>query len=119
MRTIDRIFQKINSKPTKKAMLKAKLKQGYVPTQLDRKNLMIIMKRTFKKDVNPDISDVELLRMYLQLVYAKEVKMQQQKKRKTKDSQMKLKRLVQILEESEVKQQRPTKMGSHHIKLVK
>lgn len=80
---------------------------------------MIIMKRTFKKDVNPDISDVELLRMYLQLVYAKEVKMQQQKKRKTKDSQMKLKRLVQILEESEVKQQRPTKMGSHHIKLVK
>jgi hypothetical protein len=100
-------------------MLQAKLKQGYVPSPLDRKNLMIIMKRTFKKDVNPDISDVELLRMYLQLVYAKEVKMQQQKKRKTKDSQMKLKRLVQILEESEVKQQRPTKMGSHHIKLVK
>ena len=119
MRTIDRIYQKISSKPSKKAMLQAKLKQGYMPTKLDRKNLMIIMKRTFKKDVNPDISDVELLRMYLQLVYAKEVKMQQQKKRKTKDSQMKLKRLVQILEESEVKQQRPTKMGSHHIKLVK
>ena len=45
MRTIDRIYQKISSKPSKKAMLQAKLKQGYMPTKLDRKNLMIIMKR--------------------------------------------------------------------------
>ena len=32
---------------------------------------------------------------------------------------MKLKRLVQILEESEVKTEKPTKMGSHFVKLVK
>ena len=119
MRTIDRIYQKISSKPTKKSMLQAKLKQGYVPSPLDRKNLMIIMKRTFKKDVNPDIGDVELLKLYLQLLYAKEVKMQQQRRNKKKDSQMKLKRLVQILEESEVKTEKPTKMGSHFVKLVK
>ena len=63
-------------------MLKAKVQRGYMPTEVDRKNLTIILKRTFKRDVNPDIGDVELLRMYLQLLYAKEVKMQEQHKAK-------------------------------------
>lgn len=103
MRTIDRIYKKLSEKPSKKQMLQAKLKQGYMPTEVDRKNLMIILKRTFKKEVNPDIGDVELLRMYLHLLYAKEVKMQEQLKAKKKQQLAKTKR---------------TNMGSHYVKLV-
>ena len=115
MSTLERIFKRIAPEP-KKQMLKAKLKQGYIPTPMDKKNLTILMKRNFNKDINPDIGDVELLKLFLHMLYAKEVKAQRQDKNKKKDSKTKLNELIKILEESEVKR---TNMGSHFVKLVK
>lgn len=122
MSQLERIFKRISQQPTKKSMLKAKVQKGYMPTEVDRKNLMVILKRTFKRDVNPDIGDVELLRMYLQLLYAKEVKMQEQHKAKKKAEQLakaKIDRMLNIMDRAEIKRDPKTKMGSHYVKLVK
>ena len=122
MKTIDRIFKKISEQPNKKAMLQAKLKQGFVMSKQDSSNLKVMLKRMGVK-YKADAGNNTLLRLYLNAQYKEQVKLQKLAKtettRKKKDSELKLKRLLQILEESEVKPQRPTKMGSHFVKLVK
>ena len=122
MKTIDRIFKKISEQPTKKAMLQAKLKQGFVMSKQDSSNLKVMLKRMGVK-YKANTADNTLLRLYLNAQYKEQVRLQKLAKtettRKKKDSELKLKRLLQILEESEVKPQRPTKMGSHFVKLVK
>ena len=121
MKTIDRIFKKHNEKPNKKAMLQAKLKQGFVMTKQDRTNLSIMLKRMgVKYAVNA--ADNTLLRLYLNAQYKEQVRLQKlaktEKTRKKKDSELQLKRLIQIMEESKVEPKR-TKMGYHYVKLVK
>ena len=122
MRTIDRIYQKISQQPKKKAMLQAKLKPGFVMSKQDRTNLSIMLKRMNVK-FSESATDNQMLRLYLNAQYKEQVKLQKlaktQAARKKKDSEIKLKRLIQILEESEVKQQKPNKLGSHFVKLVK
>ena len=121
MKTIDRIFKRINAQPTKKAMLQAKLKQGFMMSKQDRTNLSIMLKRMGVK-YKANAADNTLLRLYLNAQYKEQVKLQKLAKteaaRKKNDSQLKLKRLIQILEESEVKPNK-TSMGSHYVKLVK
>ena len=124
MKTIDRIFKKISAQPNKKAMLQAKLKQGFVMSKQDRTNLTIMLNRMGVKH-KANTADNTLLRLYLNAQYKEQVKLQKLAKttkaesaRKKNDSQLKLKRLIQILEESEVKPNK-TSMGSHYVKLVK
>jgi len=118
----NRIFKKLNAQPNKKAMLQAKLKQGFVMSKQDRTNLSIMLKRMNVK-FSESITDNQMLRLYLNAQYKEQVKLQKlaktQAARKKKDSEIKLKRLIQILEESEVKQQKPKQLGSHFVKLVK
>jgi hypothetical protein len=88
MSSLERIFKRISTPDAKKTALKKKQLKGYVPSMVDRKNLMIILKRKYKRDVNPDISDVELLRMYLHLLYDEEVKAQKLAKQKKRAEQL-------------------------------
>ena len=91
-------------------------------TKQNSSNLKIMLKRMGVK-YKANTADNKLLRLYLNAQYKEQVRLQKLAKtettRKKKDSELKLKRLLQILEESEVKPQRPTKMGSHFVKLVK
>lgn len=120
MKSIDRIFQKI-SQPSKKQTLKRALIKGFVLTKQDSSNLKIMLKRMGVK-YKADAGNNTLLRLYLNAQYKEQVRLQKLAKtettRKKKDSELKLKRLIQILEESEVKPTK-TRMGSHYVKLVK
>ena len=123
MKSIDRIFQKI-SQPSKKQTLKRALITGFNLTKQDSSNLKIMLKRMGVR-FNKSTSGNQLLRLYLNAQYKEQVKLQKLAKttkaesaRKKNDSELKLKRLIQILEESEVKPNK-TRMGSHYVKLVK
>jgi len=120
MKSIERIFQKI-SQPSKKQTLKRALITGFNLTKQDSSNLKIMLKRMGVR-FNKSTSNNQLLRLYLNAQYKEQVRLQKlaktEKTRKKKDSELKLKRLIQILEESEVKPNK-TKMGSHYVKLVK
>jgi hypothetical protein len=122
MSQLERIFKRISQAPTKKQTLKRALIKGFMLTKQDSSNLKVMLKRmgvNFKADAGNNT----LLRLYLNAQYKEQVRLQKlaktEKTRKKKDSELKLKRLIQILEESEVKPQRTTKMGSHFVKLVK
>ena len=121
MKTIDRIFKKISEQPTKKAMLQAKLKQGFIMSKQDSSNLKVMLKRMGVK-YKANTADNTLLRLYLNAQYKEQVRLQKLAKtettRKKRDSELKLKRLLQIMKESEVKPNKPS-MGSHYVKLVK
>ena len=123
MKSIERIFQKI-SQPSKKQTLKRALIKGFMLTQQDSSNLKIMLKRMGVK-YKANAGSNTLLRLYLNAQYKEQVKLQKLAKttkaesaRKKNDSELKLKRLIQILEESEVKPNK-TRMGSHYVKLVK
>ncbi|MDA9276016.1 hypothetical protein N9P67_00280 [Flavobacteriaceae bacterium] len=120
MKSIERIFQKI-SQPSKKQTLKRALITGFNLTKQDSSNLKIMLKRMGVK-YKADAGNNTLLRLYLNAQYKEQVRLQKLAKtettRKKKDSELKLKRLLQILKESEVKPTK-TRMGSHYVKLVK
>ena len=122
MSQLERIFKRISQAPTKKHTLKRALIKGFMLTKQDSSNLKIMLKRMGVK-YKANTADNTLLRLYLNAQYKEQVRLQKlaktEKTRKKKDSELKLKRLLQILEESEVKPQRTTKMGSHFVKLVK
>lgn len=121
MRTIERIFKKISERPTAKVALEKKVLKGFQPTKRDIQNLKIMLKRMYV-DVPKNVTDSQVVRMYLNEKYREEVQLQELSKKKKKEelnSKTKLKRLLQILKEAEVSKEKPTKMGSHFVKLVK
>ena len=105
MKTIERIFEKINSTPSVQTKLESDI-VGFKVSSRDRRNLMILLRKDQRK-FNDNIADNELLRMFLNAKYTehnKYVKLQREKKRiENKVAQTKVKKMLQILDEAEIK----------------
>jgi hypothetical protein len=104
MKTIERIFQKINSTPSFQTKLESEI-VGFKVSPTDRKNLMIMLRKEQVK-FNSNIADNDLLRLYLSNKYKEHnqyVRLQKQKKRAEEQADDKVKKMLKILDEAEVK----------------
>jgi len=102
MSSLQRIFKKISQEQTnKKTALKRATLKGFIPSARDVKNLKIMLKRMYV-DYKPNLSDTQIVRLYLNEKYKEEVHLQELSKKK-----------------KEVREKLSKHSNSHFIKLVK
>lgn len=114
MGTIERIFQKINSTPSIQTKMESEI-IGFKVSPIDRKNLKTMLRKEQIK-FNDNIADNDLLRLFLRERYKEHNEMVRlQKEKKIKQDKLateKVNKMLQILEEAEVKAE-PTKKPKH------
>ena len=102
MSSLNRILKKISQGQTKKkTVLKRAVMKGFMPNSRDIKNLKIMLKRMYV-DYKPNLSDSQIVRLYLNEKYKEEVHLQELSKKK-----------------KEVREKLSKHSNSHFIKLVK
>ena len=125
MSNLNRILKKLTAKPS--IIDKTNDIIGFSLTNSDRKNLSILLKRQYV-EFSKNITDNDLLRLYLNTQYTFEnhkFKMEQRLKKEELDNKQKINKMLDILSKSEVKtkKSKPTKMSinqsNHFVKLVK
>ena len=105
MSNIERIFKKINSKPSFQTKLESDI-VGFKVSPVDRSNIKIMLRKERIK-FNDNIPDNDLLRLYLNNRYSEHnqyVKLQKQKKiQENKVADAKVKKMLKILDDAQIK----------------